>query len=310
MIITLTLNPALDKTLVLNEFVPGQVNRVQSLRRDAGGKGLLVSKTIEALGGQSVALGIVGGATGQFIRDQLDALGIHHDLVEVNSETRTNLKLIDNLNHTYTEINEAGAPVHAMVIDEVVYALKSYVRKGDIVVLAGSLPEGCDKGLYAGIIQTVHELEAKAYLDCDGEALRLGVAARPDLIKPNKTELAQLCNIEKEDDIALFEEAKRLVKGGAGQVLLSLGAYGAIYMSPKFCLRAQGLKVPVVGRSGAGDAMMGALVLAEERGLDPHDRLRYAVAAASAKIMIAGTQPPEKDTVDELCARVVITDIS
>lgn len=310
MIITLTLNPALDKTLVLSDFHPGMVNRVKSLRRDAGGKGLLVSKTIEALGGESIALGVVGGATGQFIRDQLDALGIHHDLIEVNSETRTNLKIIDHHGETYTEINEPGAPVHEMVIDEVLYALDSYVRKGDSVVLAGSLPEGCDEGLYARVVQSVRDAGAKPFLDCDGEALKQGVKACPYLIKPNKFELAQLCGCDAEDDIACLEEARRLVSDGVGAVLLSLGSYGAIYVSSGFCLRAQGLKVPVVGRSGAGDAMMAAMVLGEARGMPPEERLRFAVAAASAKIMVAGTQPPEKEMVEELLPRVAVSDIA
>lgn len=309
MIITVTLNPALDKTLVLSEFHPGMVNRVKSIRRDAGGKGLLVSKTIGALGGDSVAIAIVGGATGQFIRSQLDDLGIDHDLVEVNAETRTNLKIIDNAQKTYTEINEPGAAVHTMVVDEVVYALESRVARGDRVVLAGSLPEGCRAGIYADIIDRCRQAGAETYLDCDGEALRLGVEARPHLIKPNKFELAELCGCDPEDDIACLQEARRLVRGGVGSVLLSLSSYGAIYVGENFCLRAQGLKVPVVGRSGAGDAMTAALVLGEETGLPPAERLRFAIASASAKIMMAGTQPPEKETVEELMPQVVVNDM-
>ncbi len=309
MIITMTLNPALDKTLVLAEFHPGMVNRVKSIRRDAGGKGLLVSKSIEALGGESVAISIVGGATGQYIRGQLDEMGIQNDLVEVNTETRTNLKIIDNLKKTYTEINEPGAPVHQMVVDEAVYALESHVRKGDAVVLAGSLPEGCKMETYAEIIQYLKDLGARAYLDCDGEAFKLGVEAKPYLIKPNKYELAELCGCDPEDDIACLQEAKRLVAGGVGNVLLSLGSYGAIYVGENFCLRAQGLKVPVIGRSGAGDAMTAALVLGEEKGMPPEERLRYAIASASAKIMVAGTQPPERETVEELIPKVVVTDM-
>lgn len=309
MIITVTLNPALDRTLVLAEFHPGMVNRVKSIRRDAGGKGLLVSKTIEALGGESVAISIVGGATGQFIRGQLDEMGIQNDLVEVNTETRTNLKIIDNTKKTYTEINEPGAPVHEMVVEEAVYALESHMRKGDAVVLAGSLPEGCKPGIYADIIQVCKAAGARVYLDCDGEAFKLGVAAKPHLIKPNKYELAELCGCDPEDDIACMQEAKQLVAQGVGSVLLSLGAYGALYVSENFCLRGQGIKVPVIGRSGAGDAMTAAMVLGEEKGMPPEERLRYAIASASAKIMVAGTQPPERETVEEMLPKVVVTNM-
>lgn len=309
MIITVTLNPALDKTLVLSEFHPGMVNRVKSIRRDAGGKGLLVSKTIGALGGDSVAIAIVGGATGQYIRAQLDEMGVAHDLVEVNAETRTNLKIIDTLNKTYTEINEPGAVVHDMVVDEVIYALQSHARRGDRVVLAGSLPEGCRADVYADLISYCEEIGADAYLDCDGKALQLGVNAKPHLIKPNKYELAELCGCDPEDDIACLQEARRLVAEGVGSVLLSLGAYGAIYVGENFCLRAQGLKVPVVGRSGAGDAMTAAMVLGEAKGMPPRERLRYAIASSTAKIMVAGTQPPEKETVEELLPKVNVTDM-
>lgn len=309
MIITVTLNPALDKTLVLSEFHPGMVNRVKSIRRDAGGKGLLVSKTISALGGDSVAIAIVGGATGQYIRAQLDEMGVAHDLVEVNAETRTNLKIIDTLNKTYTEINEPGAVVHDMVVDEVIYALQSHARRGDRVVLAGSLPEGCRADVYADLISYCEEIGADAYLDCDGKALQLGVNAKPHLIKPNKYELAELCGCDPEDDIACLQEARRLVAEGVGSVLLSLGAYGAIYVGENFCLRAQGLKVPVVGRSGAGDAMTAAMVLGEAKGMPPRERLRYAIASSAAKIMVAGTQPPEKETVEELLPKVNVTDM-
>lgn len=309
MIITVTLNPALDKTLVLSEFHPGMVNRVKSIRRDAGGKGLLVSKTIMALGGESVAIAIVGGATGQYIRGQLDELGVEHDLVEVNAETRTNLKIIDNQSKIYTEVNEPGAAVSDMAVDEVIYTLQSRVRKGDKVVLAGSLPEGCRREIYAELIAYCKQIGADASLDCDGEALRLGVEAKPHLIKPNKFELAELCGCDPEDDIACLQEAKRLVASGVESVLLSLGAYGAIYVGENFCLRAQGLKVPVVGRSGAGDAMTAAMVLGEEKDWAPDERLRYAIASSAAKIMMAGTQPPERESVEELLPKVNVTEM-
>ena len=106
-----------------------------------------------------------------------------------------------------------------------------------------------------------------------------------------------------------MQEAKQLVAQGVGSVLLSLGAYGALYVSENFCLRGQGIKVPVIGRSGAGDAMTAAMVLGEEKGMPPEERLRYAIASASAKIMVAGTQPPERETVEEMLPKVVVTNM-
>ncbi|MDD2430029.1 MAG: 1-phosphofructokinase family hexose kinase [Eubacteriales bacterium] len=309
MIITVTLNPALDKTLVLSELQLGKVNRVKAIRRDAGGRGLSVSKTVNALGGESVALCIIGGATGTYIRTQLDSLGIEHDMVEIGSETRTNLMIVDNLNKTHTEILEPGAPIHQMALDEILFALRSRARAGDIIVLAGTLPEGCKPDVYNDIIRFAKSIDALTYLDSDSETLALALSEKPDLIKPNKSEMAALCNCDPEDDIAILQEVKKLVKNGVGSVLLSLGPYGAIYVSDSFCLRAQGLKVPVIGRSGAGDAMMAAMALGEERGMSPKDRLKLAIAAASAKITMAGTQPPEAETVEEFLKEVVVTDM-
>ena len=125
-------------------------------------------------------------------------------------------------------------------------------------------------------------------------------------MKPNRFELANLCGCEPDDEIACVDGAMRLVADGIEHVMLSLGAYGAIYLGKDFALRAAGLKVPVVGRSGAGDAMMAALVLGLIRGLNPEDRLRYAVAAASAKIMVPGTQPPEEQQVQALLDKVIV----
>ena len=309
MIITVSLNPALDKTLVLSELQTGKVNRVKAIRRDAGGRGLSVSKTVNALGGESVALCIIGGATGMFIRTQLDNLGIENDTVEVQSETRTNLMIVDNFNKTHTEILEPGAPVHQMAVDEILFALRSRARAGDIIVLAGTLPEGCKPDIYNDVIRYAKTIGASTYLDSDSETLALAVNEKPDLIKPNKYEMAALCDCDPEDDIAVLEAARKLVRNGVGSVLLSLGAYGAIYVSNGFCLRGLGLKVPVIGRSGAGDSMLAAMALGEERGLSPKERLRFAIAAASAKITMAGTQPPEAETVEEFLHEVVVTDM-
>ena len=137
MIVTITLTPALDKTVTLPGFAVDKVNRVQSMRLDAGGKGINVSKVLKALGTDSVACGILGGGTGRFIQNSLTEAGIACDFAQVPQDTRTNLKVIDPVNHTNTDINEAGAPVSEETLEEVFARAAAHLHKDDIVVLAG-----------------------------------------------------------------------------------------------------------------------------------------------------------------------------
>ena len=148
MIYTVTLTPALDKTVVIPNFTVDHVNRIRTVRLDPGGKGINVSKVLKALGMESVATGILGGGTGRFILDRLDEMQIAHDFVTVPEETRTNLKVIDDVRNTHTDINEPGAPADPAVLERVLSGLLSSVRPGDRVVLAGKAPAGAPDTLF------------------------------------------------------------------------------------------------------------------------------------------------------------------
>ncbi|MBR1607483.1 MAG: 1-phosphofructokinase, partial [Clostridia bacterium] len=147
MIITVTLTPALDKTVVLPSFRVDQVNRIESLRLDPGGKGINVSKVLDALGTRSLATGILGGGTGRYIEKSLKDMGIACDFVWVEQETRTNLKVVDPVEHTNTDINEPGAPVSPQTLEAVFEKVKAAAGPGDIVVLAGKAPAGAGDGV-------------------------------------------------------------------------------------------------------------------------------------------------------------------
>ena len=149
MIITVTLTPALDKTVILPDFQVDQVNRVESLRLDAGGKGINVSKALRALGTPSLATGLLGGDTGRFIENSLREMSIACDFVHVPQDTRTNLKVVDPLRHTNTDINEPGAPVDGDTLETVYQKIESAAAPGDIVVLAGKAPAGTRDTLFA-----------------------------------------------------------------------------------------------------------------------------------------------------------------
>src|SRR6056297_811730 len=148
MIKTLTLNPALDKTIIVESFQLNQLNRIKKVHKDAGGKGINVSKMLMQLGQQSTAAGFLGGAAGDYIKSEVEKLGIKTDFSETAEETRTNTKMVDPINNTFTDLNESGAQITESNIEELKKELFADLKKDDILVLAGSIPAGVGDDIY------------------------------------------------------------------------------------------------------------------------------------------------------------------
>ena len=306
MIVTITLTPALDKTVTLPGFAVDKVNRVQSMRLDAGGKGINVSKVLKALGTDSVACGILGGGTGRFIQNSLTEAGIACDFAQVPQDTRTNLKVIDPVNHTNTDINEAGAPVSEETLEEVFDRAAAHLHKDDIVVLAGKAPQGTADTIFADWTKRFRELGVKVYMDADAALLIAGAAAKPALIKPNDEELSRLMGRKFAGIDEMAAAARELVAGGIETVVVSLGGDGALFVRKDQTLRGKGLKVPVLSTVGAGDSMMATLCHGVETGMSFIDTCRLAMAVSAATVMCSGTQAASMDTVRELLPKVEI----
>lgn len=309
MIITVTLNPALDKTVEIPDFSLDAVNRITAMRTDPGGKGLNVSKVIAKLGGTSTAVGVLGGTTGRRIADAMDALGIACQFTFVDGETRTNLKVIDPARHTNTDLNEPGLTVDQETLDHMRDALVAAIRPGDIVVLSGSLPKGAPADTYGSWTAACRTAGARVFLDADGEPLAHGLAAKPYLAKPNNHELSRLTGraLETADD--LLAAARTLIADGVERVVVSMGGDGALFVSADGAYRAEGLRVPVGSTVGAGDSMVAALAYAAEQGMADADTVRLAVATSAANVMCSGSQAAERSAVDELLPRVVFHEI-
>lgn len=304
MIITVTLTPALDKTVTLPGFAINQLNRVEHLRLDAGGKGINVSKVIQTLGGKSMATGILGGATGRFIQAYLDESGIDNDFVFVSEDTRTNLKIVDPLNQTNTDINEPGAPVSQAALDGVFDRITARLTGGDSVVLAGKAPQGFPDTLFARWIAALKARGAKVYLDADDGLLAEGVGACPHLIKPNLEELSRLIGRRLHGAEDMLAAARSLNGRGIHTVVVSLGGDGALFVSGDDALYGHGLAVPVRSTVGAGDAMVAAMCHGEAAGLGFRAICRMAMAVSAASVMCSGTQPPPPEMVTALIDRV------
>lgn len=306
MIYTVTLNPALDKTVEIPGMVLDTVNRVTSMRTDPGGKGINVSKVIAKLGGESCAVGILGGESGRTLLAALEREGLRTHFRFVEGQTRTNLKIIDRALHTNTDINEPGLTVSPADLDALLRDLLGMVREGDIVVLAGSLPQGAPQDTYRVWTAACREKGARVCLDADGVLLAEGLKAAPYLIKPNEDELSRLVGHRLTDTDELIAEGRRLLKGGVTRVVISLGERGALYLRGNEVLYAEGLSVPVGSTVGAGDSVVAALAYADSLGMSDEDAVRLSTATGAANVMCSGTQPAEREAVEKLLPQVKI----
>ncbi len=297
MIKTVTLNPAVDKTVEIDNFRVGAVNRISSIRLDAGGKGINVSKTIKALGGSSLATGILAGRNGEYIKSYLDHLDIDNDFLFIKGETRTNIKIVDKANYTNTDINEPGVDVSQEDLSLMENRIFSEMNKDSILVLSGSVPSNASAGIYREWAERAKKAEARVLLDSDGELLREGVKAAPYLVKPNINELERLFGRKFADISEVADAAKSLLDAGIEMVVVSLGADGAVFVERGKAIHAGGLEVKVRSTVGAGDAMVASLALAIERGYPFEKAVTLSVAASAANVAVHGTQPPQMEDI-------------
>lgn len=306
MIITVTLNPALDKTLTLPGFAVNTVNRVQNIRLDPGGKGINVSKTIKNLGGKTLCLGALGGAPGGYIKTALDTMGLANDFVITGEVTRTNIKIVDPVLGTYTDINEPGSCITEETLRKIWNKLLSVVNPGDTVVFAGKNPPGMQDNLIAEAVQKLKLLDVRVCVDTVGEAMRLALKAGPDIIKPNKEELSDLMGRNLLSVQETLDAARELVDGGIGLAAVSMGAEGAVFVTKDCVLRGYCPKVSAVSTVGAGDAMMAALAHYTAAGCSLEETARRSIAVASASVMYSGSQAAELDKILPLIDKVRI----
>jgi 1-phosphofructokinase len=307
MIITITLNPAVDKTVEIANFQAGTVNRVSTLRSDAGGKGINVSKVIRSLGGNSKAVGFLGGAAGNFIKAYLDRIGVENDFHFIAGETRTNLKVVDVQQKTNTDINEPGPPVSREDIAILQRRVSERLAPDTVVVFSGSVPVNVDPGIYGEWIAAAKQAGAVTLLDADGDLLKQGVKSGPFLVKPNIHELERYFGTRIMDLGEAERLARRLIrKYGIEQVVVSLGAQGALFLNRERSVWAHGLKVEVKSTVGAGDSMVAALAYSIERGYDFDKAIRLAMAAGTANVMTSGSQAAESQIIAELEKKVIV----
>lgn len=307
MIYTVTLNPALDKTVQLPSFRLDTVNRITALRTDPGGKGLNVSKVLRELGETSVAAAVLGGTTGRKIANQLEKLGIEGLYVFTEQETRTNLKVVDPVLHTNTDINEPGEPVGEAVLQALLEQLTARLRCGDLVVLSGRAPAGAPQTLYRDWILACQARGAAVFLDAEGALLAQGVQAKPALIKPNQDELAGIVGRPLTCERETLDAAQALLAQGVQCVAVTMGAGGALLCWEDCVLRCESPRVEVISTVGAGDSVVAALAYARQNGLSREDSARLAMATGAANVTCSGSQAARRAAIEALLPQVRLT---
>ena len=284
MIITVTLNAAIDKSLAVPNFRLGRRHRTVEQRTMAGGKGVNIARTLKALGQPVIATGFAGGTTGTHIVEQLTEESILNDFVRIREESRTNTSVLDPTTGEQTEINERGPSVSAREIELFRDKLLYLARGAAIVVFAGSLPRGVDPDIYASLVRDLERLDVITVVDADGEPLRLAVRAEPDVVSPNVLEAEELVGHE-----FAGEEERSL----AVAEIAALGPREAIMTLPDGCVaqvlvdgqrrlkRARIAPREPVAKRGSGDAFLAGYLAARYEGRAPDQCLRFGVACGA-----------------------------
>ena len=309
MIITVTMNPAIDKTVEIDTLLHGGLNRIKKVEYDAGGKGINVSRTILELGGTSIATGFLAGNNGRTIAAVLEEKGISCDFVWVDGETRTNTKVFEQ-SGALTELNEPGPVITEEKMDILMKKLEGYAEEGTLCVLSGSIPAGIPRDTYARITRMVHEKGAEVLLDADGELFRLGLEAEPDILKPNRTELEEYAGISMEEPVSeLRNTAEKLKEKGAKIIAVSMGKEGAMFVFGDSAFRCPALEVKAHSTVGAGDAMVAGLAYAWEKKMKKEDLMRLCMAVSAGAVTTVGTKPPSRNLTDGLMEQVIMNQL-
>jgi len=290
MIVTVTLNAAVDRTLLVPNFQLGQRHRASVGVQSAGGKGINVARALKRLGVPVVCTGLAGGRNGTFLVEDLTQEGILNDFVRIRGESRTSTAVLDPTSNAYTEINEWGPEVADDELEMLQEKLAYLMQGAEFVVFAGSLPRGADPGFYAALIKDATRRHQLAVIDADGEPLRLAIGAEPYLATPNQREAEALAGHEfDEEDLA----------SGLDEIA-SLGARNVLITSERGCyallredrneerLRARAPQLEAASTIGAGDSFLAGFLAARVAGRSFEDAVRNAVAVGAASVLEPG----------------------
>lgn len=309
MIITVTLNPSLDRTLRFIRVERGRLNRAEEVHEDASGKGINVSLALRQLGRESLVVALVAGRIGQRVVDGLSEQGLECRFVWLQAgETRVSTKVYEQELGTLTELNEPGPAVSPDDLEAVRRVILQAAAPGDVVVFSGSLPPGCPPDYYATVGRSLRERGVLVVVDTSGQALRESLTLPPQIVKPNRDELSQLVGVPLPDSEAAVEAGRALwehlscsgsAPRGSEALILTLGAQGAVFFTSQGVFHAIAPEETGGTTAGCGDALLAASVYGRQLGWSWETIARFATATAAATAAIVGTRFPARAEVEQ-----------
>lgn len=313
MILTVTLNPCIDLALFTNGLDLHDSNRVQRSELDAGGKGVNLSRMVVELGGETFATGFLGGMTGDHIAAMLKSKGVPMEFVEVEDETRTNVS-VESGDGPPTVFNAPGARVTGLEWESLLGIVGRRLKPDIWVALGGSLPPGAPAESYQVLGEMARAAGANLLLDADKDALKHGLAAGPDFVKPNQDEAERLLGTQITSVGSAFDAARtlyvRLLDSGSADptVVVSLGSRGAVLVNGREALFAVPPPIQAKSTIGSGDSFLGGYLVGLQRGLDVRQCLALGVAAGAATAQSDGTRIGTRGEVDGTLPGVLVHD--
>ena len=313
MIVTVTMNAAVDRTVTVPNFLIGQRHRASQALTLAGGKGINIARALKRLDVPVVATGLAGGRTGVRIVEELTAEAILNDFVRIGDESRTSTAVVDPTANTYTEINEWGPEVQESELALLTEKLLYLARGADIVVFAGTLPRGVAEAFYAEAIRELNRRGVRTVLDSEGEPLRLGAAAEPYLVSPNQAEAEGLVGQELTEEQEVVQALEDIAELGPRNVLITeeTGSFALLREERGIAkrYRATAPRVEALSTVGAGDVLLAGFLAALFEERTPEEALRAAVAAGAASTLEIGAGRFEPREAGRLMAGVEVVEL-
>jgi 1-phosphofructokinase family hexose kinase len=314
MILTVTPNTAIDRAIFVRDFRLGRKTGAVSQAFAPAGKGIGVALTIHELGGKTLATGLAAGRNGQRLRSMLDQLGIPHEFVDADGETRVPVVLVDLDSHRQSTISAQSLRARPAHMNRLAEVMERRAPEAWGVVFGGSLPPGLRPDSYAALIRLARDQGLFTLLDASGEALRQGIACPPHVLKVNKDEVSvlepsvarALCNLDANPREAASRLRERIGRWASVAAVVTLGPRGTLAVTTDQTIMVRPPEVPIVNTAGAGDALTAGLMLALSRRADWSDGLALGTAAAAAVVMTEGTGVCQQDQVHELLPKVIV----
>lgn len=302
--LTVALNAAVDTSYIFDGFAVGEIHTVAELQRVAGGKANNVARVLKLLGAPVVATGFAGGGAGAFIQEDLRRHGIAAEYEEIPGESRTCLAMVDRVGGTLTEVREKGPAVPPEAAEAFLGRYERLLDGARAVVISGSLPPGISPDFYGKLVSRARDRGVVTVLDTSGAALKAALGAGPDLVKPNRDELAGFLGSSVVADP--LEAARSMMTAGAKAVAVSLGKEGLVYIGPEGTWRVKPPAVEAVNTVGSGDSLVAGFTAGLLRGLPVPEALRLGVACGTANALTKGVASPRAEDIERILDQVTV----